>query len=475
VLREQQAGQILRTEDELYRAFLRAPDALDPDDILQPQFETALGHLEAQGVVQRLGFGNLVLLQPERLDAYASALLIAVKNEPDGLGSIAEQCVQKGQFSIPREERLHDPSQEQWLLIAMIEELVRQELALREGGFLLFPSQSTREHPEYAALSGKQMVTFTFAGPVLSIYTRLVVRLAQSDFFQKRDIWRHVVTYTNRRGGTYGLLLTPRGEERAELGLFFDEAAREEMRFHFEDFVYKHLERHAGGTVQRLRRFVCSTCGFVVPEQLVQLLSQQGTSQFDCIVCHTNILLLDGEERQAPLSTTQIITTERMEQAADERRDRQSAAALLPGKVATQDFDVFLCHNGQDKPAVRKICEQIKELGLLPWLDEEQLQPGLPWQPLLEKQIMQIKSAAVFVGKSGLGPWQQREIDALLREFKQRGCPVIPVLLLDAPHKRKKPSLPVFLRGMTWVDFRVQKPDPLQRLYWGITGKREKT
>jgi hypothetical protein len=72
---------------------------------------------------------------------------------------------------------------------------------------------------------------------VLSIYTTLVVRLAHSGIFQKLDLWQYVVTYTTRLGGTYGLLLTLRGEEQADLGLFFDEAAREEMGFHFEDFV----------------------------------------------------------------------------------------------------------------------------------------------------------------------------------------------------------------------------------------------
>ncbi len=44
------------------------------------------------------------------------------------------------------------------------------------------------------------------------------------------------------------------------------------------------------------------------------------------------------------------------------------------------------------------------------------------------------------------------------------------VLLSDAP---QKPALPVFLKAMTWVDFRIQKPDPMQRLLWGITGRRE--
>ncbi len=130
-------------------------------------------------------------------------------------------------------------------------------------------------------------------------------------------------------------------------------------------------------------------------------------------------------------------------------------------------FDVFLCHNSQDKPEVREIARQLQKQGLKPWLDEWELRPGLSWQELLEEQIKQIKSAAVFVGSSGFGPWQKREMRAFLSEFVDRGCPVIPVLLENAP---QKPELPIFLKAMTWVDFRHSESNPMERLNWGITG-----
>lgn len=157
---------------------------------------------------------------------------------------------------------------------------------------------------------------------------------------------------------------------------------------------------------------------------------------------------------------------------ADVQQDRRNVASIRQGKIARKDFDVFLCYNGQDKPMVRQIGEQLKHHSVLPWFDERELRPGLPWQRSLEEQIEHIKSAAVFVGRSGIGPWQQHELEAFLREFVNRGCPVIPVLLPDAP---KEPQLPIFLRGMTWVDFRQSDPHPMQQLIWGITGRREGT
>ena len=70
---------------------------------------------------------------------------------------------------------------------------------------------------------------------------------------------------------------------------------------------------------------------------------------------------------------------------------------------------MFLCYNSSDKAAVKQIAQQLQVHGIVPWLDEWELPPGQPWQPLLEQQIAGIKSAAVFVGADGVGPWQERD------------------------------------------------------------------
>jgi len=178
---------------------------------------------------------------------------------------------------------------------------------------------------------------------------------------------------------------------------------------------------------------------------------------------------------QAPAVAAVTVAPEPSAVAAPSLADRAVEAEVtrvrleLERKRAAGTFDVFLCHNGADKPAVKTIAHRLQERGILPWLDEWELPPGQPWQPLLEQHIAGIRSAAVFVGGAGVGPWQEQELNAFLREFVARQSPVIPVLLPDAP---ATPKLPVFLRAMTWVDFRVSDPDPFERLVWGVTGRR---
>ena len=51
-------------------------------------------------------------------------------------------------------------------------------------------------------------------------------------------------------------------------------------------------------------------------------------------------------------------------------------------------FDVFLCHNSNDKMEIKQIGEKLKQQGLKPWLDEWEFRPGLPWQrELLEFRL----------------------------------------------------------------------------------------
>src|SRR5262249_21779479 len=151
-------------------------------------------------------------------------------------------------------------------------------------------------------------------------------------------------------------------------------------------------------------------CDTVIPDNIIQLRKARTFDWLRCPVCDTIIPLV---ERTAASSSH----TKEMDQVADTQREREAAQSTLQGKIATRDFDVFLCHNSIDKPTVKQIGEQLKEHGILPWLDEWELRPGLPWQQALERQIEHIKTVAVFVGKDGIGPWQHQELDAFLREF----------------------------------------------------------
>ncbi|MEF8704732.1 MAG: toll/interleukin-1 receptor domain-containing protein [Candidatus Accumulibacter sp. UW26] len=133
-------------------------------------------------------------------------------------------------------------------------------------------------------------------------------------------------------------------------------------------------------------------------------------------------------------------------------------------------FDVFLSHNSRDKPAVRELKAALERHGLAVWLDDDELRPGEHWQPRLEAAIRGCRSIAAIIGKNGLGPWEDEEIQAALRLAVRDKRPVIPVLLADAPGE---PDLPLFLAIRKCVDLRpALNDDNLGELVWGITGTK---
>jgi TIR domain len=133
-------------------------------------------------------------------------------------------------------------------------------------------------------------------------------------------------------------------------------------------------------------------------------------------------------------------------------------------------FDVFLSHNTSNKAAVRELKRELSARGVTAWLDEDELRPGLSWQQLLEKGVRDSSSIAVLIGRDGLGPWENEEMQAALSIAVREKRPVIPVLLVGAP---TVPELPIFLGSRTWVDLREGLSGVgMPNLVWGITGHK---
>ncbi|MCY2990893.1 MAG: toll/interleukin-1 receptor domain-containing protein [Planctomycetota bacterium] len=196
--------------------------------------------------------------------------------------------------------------------------------------------------------------------------------------------------------------------------------------------LYAHLDGWGGAerTDGYVIAVLCSVCAMVVLAATLMLLKRRRTR------C--------GQRQERPLS-------------------RKDGCAL-------GGFDIFLSHSSKDKPAVRQLGEELRRRGMTVWLDEWELVPGRPWQESLEEIIKTAESAAVLVGKDGLGPWENPEMRALLNQFVTRKLVVIPVLLPGAP---EQPELPLFLQAFTWVDLRDGLTrDGLDRLQWGVTGTK---
>lgn len=471
------ASQPLWTITDLHRRFETDYNKSVPLD----KFIAYLQRLEDTDAIDVLAFNTigqdpkpetLVLLDPTRVDAYASALLVAAKDEPDGPGHLLELRVRKGDFKLTKSERLGDKKAEKHLLWFVLEGLFERDLALRETikgeEYVVFPAQCTSElkFPGKAAFG----VAFSFSGPVRNIYATLVAQLAHYDGFKKRQFYQDAAAYHADGGGRCYVRLHDNGDGTAELEVSFEPDAPKSVRQGFLEFVSRHLESRAKpGSVTRRHAHHCTNtkCRQPFQDELVKARLKQRKKDLLCPFCEKRTKLLNL--LKSPTAAEDAVADQMNENAKAGRR-RITAAWVIKAKESEGKYDVFLSHNSKDKGAVEKIAKKLKSIGIRPWFDKWDLKPGKSWVAELQKVIPNIGCAAVFFGRAGIGPWEQEEMEAFLVEFVRRGCPILPSILPGAP---KEPELPVFLKTKTWVNMREWKDpndDSFYRLVCGILG-----
>ncbi|WP_203726078.1 TIR domain-containing protein [Paractinoplanes durhamensis] len=464
LLEERDGQRILATAGDLYRDFRRHHASLTDGPELRLSFDACVRLLELRDLVRRLSFGGFVLLRPEMLDFYASALIDEARAQPDGLGYLAERRALAGDFPMPQEDRL--PSdEERLLLIAVVEEMLRHDLALREsteaGVDLVFPSQLTADRPTEGDPDAADVV-FQFDGAVPAIYATLAVRLSRVTAYSSKEKWRNGSTYWAKAGGVCGVRVVQAEEGRGELTVFYDGDASEETRFLFEDYVHTHLMARAlDGSVRRERLFTCPRCSYRVDPAVVRRRLERGAIDVLCTDCEqVRIVLLDRKDRLAHAAAVRD-----MNASADAGRDAAANTATIRGKLVTQDYDVFLSYNSADREVVGAVAERLRAAGVLAWIDQAGFAAGDRWRDLLEEQIARVRAGAVFLGPHGLGRWQKLEEQALIDESTRRGLRIIPVLLPGLPLGSEPRG---FLGQWQAADFRVAEPDPFTRLLEGI-------
>jgi hypothetical protein len=112
---------------------------------------------------------------------------------------------------------------------------------------------------------------------------------------------------------------------------------------------------------------------------------------------------------------------------------------------------VFLCHSSEDKPIVRELHRRLRDDGVEPWLDEEEILPGQDWQREITNALRTTHAVLVCVSSRSMSKagYLQREIKEVLSiadEQPPGTIFVIPVRLEDCP-------VPERFRSLQWVNF----------------------
>lgn len=262
IVRLKDAGRVLMRFNELREA-LRLCLSGDVARFTDEELRAVVNLLAGPGVVWELKFGNWVLLQPERINSYAQAVIQTMREDEHERGSLSEERVLNGDLTYHSSMERLDADEERFILLAMHQALVERGLCLREHGdkgtVLVFPSYYRRERPELVGHPAV-LVSYRFNGFLDDIYATLVVRLHHTESFVSDELWRYAADFKTLTGKQLGVKLTRRGEGAGELEVYFDPAIEAGEKIIFSKFVHEHLLQNASDVV-RLRYYICPHCG----------------------------------------------------------------------------------------------------------------------------------------------------------------------------------------------------------------------
>jgi len=313
--------------------------------------------LAGPGVVWELKFGSWILLQPERINAYAQAVIQTMREDEHERGCLAEERVLDGDLTYRSSMARLDAEEERFVLLAMHQTLVERSLCLREhtdtGTLLVFPSYYRRERPELVGHPAV-LVSYRFTGFLDDIYATLVVRLHHTESVQKDQLWRYAADFRTLTGKQLGVKVTRRSEGAGQLEVYFDPSISVEEKIIFSKYVHEHLLKNAREVI-RLRHYVCPHCGTpvgnreVAMKRLATWLGETGKRSAAkrildgrrskperptilCVECEKRVPLWDEMEQHFASAETKQRVRE-LEEQSEIQLDSESKERALVGDV----------------------------------------------------------------------------------------------------------------------------------------------
>jgi hypothetical protein len=134
-------------------------------------------------------------------------------------------------------------------------------------------------------------------------------------------------------------------------------------------------------------------------------------------------------------------------------------------------YDAFISYSSADAAWAARLKAELERHGLKVWIDSDELRPGDPIVETLETALNECRSFLLIVSPSSIkSQWVREEYHRAVSLAKSKARPLrlIPVIL-------GKAELPGFLGTRSWVEFLDDSTfvSNLQRLIWGIKGKKE--
>lgn len=125
---------------------------------------------------------------------------------------------------------------------------------------------------------------------------------------------------------------------------------------------------------------------------------------------------------------------------------------------------VFLSHSSKDKPAVRRLKNELETRGLSIWMDETDIDPGSRFIDGIEKGLVDSDVICIWMTPNSVrSKWVEAEWkERITREIETGKVSIIPLLADDC-------KIPYWLKSRNYIDFRHNYEDAIIKLFSRIS------
>jgi hypothetical protein len=285
---------------------------------------TAVRHLANYGLMQVLRTSKgeeRILLVPDLLNNLAASFVLEARRNPKGLGSLEEKRLLAGEYQFRELEKL-SPEERDVLLDAAALLFLEHNICFRETdpfsyqSYLVFPELINLKKPlledEEETEDG---AGYTVSGEVENVYASLVILLAYTQKYTRRDQWSGHARYVMGDGRVCGFRQETVRDGELELVLYFGMDVPKAARKFFEGVFESFLERR-NLDVFRYEPVICSECKHVLERAVVRDRSRSGKGFTFCNECGEKLTLpkpdelvrLTQEDRQKVVEQNQFAT-----------------------------------------------------------------------------------------------------------------------------------------------------------------------
>lgn len=458
--------------DALFSEFTQS-EFYTTDEVREPRkaFDAGLDMLAIRGIVKRLRFGRSVLLYPDLLNDYASAIIgQAHRNAEGDLPSINVDDILKQNFRLTGDivRRLSEEDRTT-LVIAVIQDLIGYEIALLQDDVLVFPTFIGDTYGNGYNFRSRWITDFEFAGSGENLYTRLVVRLSRTQHFKRHGMGRDGVVFKSKHNPD-GLckMALEHTNSGWRIRLTYNEAINIIMARVFRVFVENYLNNNAlPGTITVKYINVCPYCQVEQPKAYIDKnrYIDGGRTYVNCNTCQRLFEIDDGIK---VLKVNEVVG--RMNQHADVQRTKDDNTLTILSKLNLKKPDAYVIHRPSDATDFEDLENNMRRRSVTLHTPAEPIGTQQPdvWLHDIHTHADNVRAVLICIGSEGINSWD----NAALKDF---------VMVCLAEHRKpivvmlpESSETPLELLTMKDVVFEsIDGPndnDSYNRLVWHITG-----